>query len=282
MRINQMKDLLPRIVSGTLYIGLIVLGTTSSPWFFAGLMALFFILCFIEYISVTELSDKLYMVLAFLGSAGIFYFFSDYLFSQNSAFVLESLSFAGPILFLLACFTILFSTNELYIEFGKATIGVIYLAVPFALALTIPQIHFELGKEVITNEILLIFILIWISDITAYVFGSLWGKHKLAPKISGGKTWEGAIGGFIFTVLTGYLLEYQIFTESRFNWLIIGIIVAIFAPIGDLIESKLKRSFNAKDSGKWIPGHGGFLDRLDSFIFVIPIVYLYLLLTEVL
>lgn len=277
-----MKDLLPRIVSGSLYIGLIVFATTAGPWIFAGLMALFFILCFIEYVSITELSDKLYIVLSFLGSAGVFYFFSDYLFGQNSAFVLESLSFAGPVLFLLACFTILFSSNELYVEFGKATIGVIYLAVPFSLALTIPLTEYHLGKEVITNEILLIFILIWISDIMAYVVGSLWGKHKLAPKISSGKSWEGAIGGFIFTVIAGYLLEFFIFPESRFNWLIIGTIVAICAPIGDIVESKLKRMFNAKDSGKLIPGHGGFLDRLDSFIFVIPMVYLYLLLTEVL
>lgn len=277
-----MKDLLPRIVSGSLYIGLIVFATTSGPWIFAGLMALFFILCFIEYVSITELSDKLYIALSFLGSAGIFYFFSDYLFGQNSAFVLESLSFAGPVLFLLACFTILFSSNELYVEFGKATIGVIYLAVPFSLALTIPLIEYQLGKEVITNEILWIFILIWISDIIAYVVGSLWGKHKLAPKISSGKSWEGAIGGFIFTVIAGYLLEFFIFPESRFNWLIIGAIVAFCAPIGDIVESKLKRMFNTKDSGKLIPGHGGFLDRLDSFIFVIPMVYLYLLLTEVL
>ena len=277
-----MKDLLPRILSGSLYIGLVVFGTTMGPWIFAGLMALFFILCFIEYVSITELSDKLYIALSFIGSAGIFYFFSDYLFNQHSVFVLQSLSFAGPILFLLACFTILFSTNEMYVEFGKATIGVIYLAVPFALALTIPTISFDLGKEIISNEILFIFILIWISDIMAYVVGSLWGKHKLVPKISNGKTWEGAIGGFVFTVIGGYALEYFIFPDSRFNWLIVGLIVAISAPIGDIIESKIKRSFNAKDSGKWIPGHGGFLDRLDSFIFVIPMVYLYLLLVNIL
>ena len=276
-----MKDLLPRILSGSVYIGLVVLGTTMGPWFFAGLMALFLVLCLMEYISITELSDKLYIALAVIGSAGIFYFFSDYLFNQHSAFVLQSLSFAGPILFLLACFTILFSTKELYVEFGNATIAVIYIAVPFSLALTIPQISYDLGKEVISNEILFIFILIWISDIMAYVVGSLWGKHKLVPKISNGKTWEGAIGGFLFTLIVGYVLEFHIFPESRFNWMIISMIVAIAAPIGDIVESKLKRSFNTKDSGKWIPGHGGFLDRLDSFIFVIPMVYLYLLITGI-
>jgi phosphatidate cytidylyltransferase len=277
-----MKNLLPRIISGIVFIGLIFFGTTGHPYLFMGLMGLLFLLCFIEYVSITELTDKLYTALAFLGSAGVFYYFSFYLLEQNSAFVMQSLSFAGPILFLLACFTILFSTNELYLEFGKATIAVIYLAVPFSLALTIPMTHYVLGKEVITHEILLIFILIWISDIMAYVVGSYLGKHKLAPKISEKKSWEGFIGGLVFTILAGYVMEYHIYPEGKMNWFILGLIVAITAPIGDLIESKLKRSFNAKDSGKLMPGHGGFLDRLDSFIFVIPMVYLYLLLTEVL
>lgn len=277
-----MKNLLPRILSGLVYAGIIFFGTTGHPWLFLGLMILFFVLCFVEYISITELKDKLYIVLSILGSAAVFYYFSDYLINQRSPFVMESLSFAGPVLFILATYTILFSSRELYIEFGKATVGVIYLAVPFALALTLPTVGFELGKEVISNEIFYIFILLWVSDSMAYVVGSLMGKHKLAPKISSGKSWEGAIGGFVFTVLCGFIFQYYIFEGSRFNWLIIGFIVALMAPIGDLVESKLKRSFNAKDSGKLIPGHGGFLDRLDSFIFVIPFIYLYLLLTEVL
>lgn len=277
-----MKDLLPRIISGLVYIILIYFGTTGSPWFFTGLMALFMIACFIEYVQITELSDKLYIGLSFLGSAGVFYYFTHYLFTQESAFVLQSLSFAGPVLFLLACFTIMFSSNELYIEFGKATIAVIYVGVPFGLALTIPTIYLDLGQELVSNEILYIFVLIWLSDIMAYVFGSLWGKRTLVAKISKGKTWEGAIGGFIFTLLGGFILEQYIFPESKVNWILVGLIVAVCAPIGDIVESKLKRSFNAKDSGKLIPGHGGFLDRLDSFIFVVPVVYLYLLLNEVL
>ncbi len=277
-----MKDLFPRVVSGLVYIVLIYFGTTGNPWFFAGLMGLFFVACFIEYVQITELSDKLYIALSFLGSAAVFYHFSTYFFNQTSAFILQSLSFAGPVLFLLACFTILFSSKELYVEFGKATIAVIYTAVPFSLALTIPVIFLDSGIEKVSNEILFIFVLIWLSDIMAYVFGSLWGKRPLVPKISKKKTWEGAIGGFIFTVAGGFVLEKYIFPDSKIDWLIIGLIVAFCAPIGDIVESKLKRSFNAKDSGKLIPGHGGFLDRLDSFIFAVPMIYLYLLLNEVL
>lgn len=274
-----MKDLIPRIISGIVYIGLIVFGTTGSPWFFAGLMALFMLLCLYEFVKITGFT-KLYAVLAFIAAAGIFYYFTPYLFQQLDPFTTNTLNFAGPVLFLLACFTIMFSTDELELEFGKATVGVAYIAAPFSIALTLPQTYYELGNKVVTSEILYIFILIWISDVMAYVFGSLWGKHKLAPKISAGKSWEGAIAGFVFTLITGYIFEQYIFPESKMNWLIVGAIVAVFAPVGDLVESKLKRFFNVKDSGKLMPGHGGFLDRLDSFIFVIPMVYLYLLIKQ--
>jgi phosphatidate cytidylyltransferase len=175
----------------------------------------------------------------------------------------------------------MFSSNELYLEFGKMTVGVIYIAVPFSLALTIPSVQLEFGQEKITNEILIVFVLIWLSDIMAYVFGSMFGKHKLIPKISENKTWEGAIGGFVFTVLAGFIIEKYIFPESRFNWMVMSLIIAVCAPLGDIVESKLKRGFNAKDSGKLMPGHGGFLDRLDSFIFVVPMVYLYILLDSI-
>lgn len=277
-----MKNLIPRLASGIVYAALIFFGTTGHPWLFAGLMGLFLIACLIEFFAITELKEKLYIGLSIIGSAAVFYYFSDYLFTGNSAFVMQSLSFAGPILFILAIYTIFFSSNELYIDFGKATVAVIYIAVPFSLALTIPLAHMSLGREIITPDIFYIFLLIWISDSLAYVVGSLMGKHKFAPKISSGKTWEGFVGGAVSTIIGGYIIEHYIATNSPYNWMIIGIIVALAAPIGDLAESKLKRLFNAKDSGKLIPGHGGFLDRLDSFIFVIPMVYLYLLLNQVL
>lgn len=276
-----MKNLIPRTISGLIYVILIFFGTTGHPWVFMGMMGVLAAFCLYEYISITELSGKLHIILSIIGAALIFYYYSDYFLGQYSAFVMESMSFAGPILFIMAVYTIMFSTNELYLEFGKATVGIIYTVVPFGLTLTFPKINLELGKEIISPEILYIFILIWISDTMAYLVGSTIGKTKFAPKISKKKTWEGMIGGVVFTILAGIIIQKYFSSDSIFNWITIGVIVAIFAPIGDLVESKLKRSFNAKDSGRLIPGHGGFLDRLDSFIFVIPIIYLYILLVEV-
>lgn len=101
----------------------------------------------------------------------------------------------------------------------------------------------------------------------------------MAPKISPKKTWEGYAGGVVLTLIFSYFIESN-FPELRGNWMVVGFLVAVFAPLGDLVESQLKRNFAMKDSGNIIPGHGGVLDRLDSFIICAPVVYLYFLLDK--
>jgi len=115
---------------------------------------------------------------------------------------------------------------------------------------------------------------IWINDTMAYIVGSLIGKTSLSV-ISPNKTWEGTIGGALLCVvtigLTGNATGYYNFK----NWGIIASCCAVFGTIGDLLESKLKRMANVKDSGTLMPGHGGFLDRFDSFLLATPFVALY-------
>jgi phosphatidate cytidylyltransferase len=124
-----------------------------------------------------------------------------------------------------------------------------------------------------------ILILIWTNDTFAYVVGKNMGKTKLFPSVSPKKTIEGFAGGMIFTVISSVLLS-KFFIESKilYIWIIIAIIVSIFSTLGDLIQSKFKRVAGIKDSGKIMPGHGGILDRLDSIIFVIPIINLFYLI----
>ena len=105
------------------------------------------------------------------------------------------------------------------------------------------------------------------------------GNIKWHPKFHQKKTWEGFAGGVFFTLILGYFIE-QKFPELRGNWMVIGFLVSVSAPIGDLVESQLKRTFGVKDSGNIIPGHGGVLDRLDSFIIAAPVVYLYFILEK--
>lgn len=127
--------------------------------------------------------------------------------------------------------------------------------------------------------------LIWVYDVVAWAVGRKIGKHKMAPAISPNKSWEGALAGtagvLAASVLFRYLVQLSL-GSNRFEWfsvwvaLVIGLIVCILGPLGDLSESMIKRDFGVKDTGKIIPGHGGIMDRLDSTLFTAPAVFYFL------
>ena len=152
--------------------------------------------------------------------------------------------------------------------------GVFYISLPFALFVSFftlnPQMSFS-------NELVIaFFIMVWSNDVFAYVVGSLIGKHKLYEKVSPKKTWEGSIGGVVLTIAAAYIISIFFKTYDMQTWLVLGLIISIFASLGDLIESMIKRQVGIKDSGNIMPGHGGILDRFDGVIFAIPAVYIYL------
>ena len=133
---------------------------------------------------------------------------------------------------------------------------------------------------------LAVFVFLWINDAGAYCVGSLIGRHKLFPRISPGKSWEGSIGGGLLVVAAAVAVWY--FTTqygvndlglSAYEWAGLGIVVVVFGTWGDLIESLFKRTLGIKDSGNILPGHGGMLDRFDSTLMAVPaaVVYLYTL-----
>ena len=122
-----------------------------------------------------------------------------------------------------------------------------------------------------------IFAIIWICDSAAFHFGMSIGKHKLFPRVSPNKSWEGAIFGFIFAVASAVAARYLVLDYlSVGSAIIVGVIVGIFGQLGDLIESLLKRDAGVKDSSNLIPGHGGAFDRFDSLLLVAPLVYYYI------
>ncbi|MBX3006895.1 MAG: phosphatidate cytidylyltransferase [Melioribacteraceae bacterium] len=125
--------------------------------------------------------------------------------------------------------------------------------------------------------IIALFGAIWFCDSAAYFIGSAYGKNRLMPRVSPKKSWEGAVAGFIFSIIAMlFAAEFALDFLTRTDAIIIGIIVGLFGQIGDLIESLLKRDANVKDSSSIIPGHGGVLDRFDSLLFSAPLIYLYL------
>ena len=153
-----------------------------------------------------------------------------------------------------------------------------YITLPF---IFIVKISF--GTNDYNPKIILgLFILIWTNDTFAYLVGKSMGKHKLFERVSPKKTIEGFLGGAVFAAFAGFLISKLYIqpnpafsAKSILIWTIIALIVSVFGTIGDLIESKFKRIAGVKDSGSIMPGHGGILDRLDSVIFVAPIIFLF-------
>lgn len=190
--------------------------------------------------------------------------------------------FAGILILLIIPIIELFRKNEqAFSVIAHTYLPVIWVGVPFALA-----------SILLNNEVVLsLFLLIWASDSFAYLGGSMCGKHKLFERISPKKTWEGSIIGCVLTCglaaglsFIPYFSENIFFGENAEHWKImicligIALIAVVIGTLGDLIESMFKRSYGIKDSGKIMPGHGGILDRFDSFFMAMPFTLLFLLL----
>jgi phosphatidate cytidylyltransferase len=162
----------------------------------------------------------------------------------------------------------------------------LYIALPFSLLNVLAYRWDGLSVQYTYLVPLSVFVFLWINDTGAYLCGSLLGKHKLFPRISPGKSWEGSIGGGLFVigvaVLVWYLTEQYGVNDlglTATEWAGLGLVIVVFGTWGDLIESLFKRTLGIKDSGNILPGHGGMLDRFDSSLMAIPaaVVYLYTL-----
>jgi phosphatidate cytidylyltransferase len=171
-------------------------------------------------------------------------------------------------------------------DWAYTMLSQLYIALPFSL-LNVLAFRWN-GQEVVYTYLtpLSVFVFLWMNDTGAYLCGSLLGRHKLFPRISPGKSWEGSIGGgiLVMAIAVGvyYLTEYYEVNDLGLNalqWAGLGLTVVVFGTWGDLIESLFKRTIGIKDSGNILPGHGGMLDRFDSSLMAIPaaVVYLYTL-----
>lgn len=284
------KNLIQRALSGIVYVLVIFLCTTPfgaqwinaiSPdlvgqqYLFYGLMVFFIVVGLWECIKVMKFGNGYEKWVVFPVAMIVLYSFSKRYFNHMFLFDFKLNDILALSLILIAAVTLFRFASELYYDSGKLIFSVIYATLPFCFALGLPR--FSAYSGTFTMEVFFLFVLIWSSDTFAYLVGKFFGKHKMAPKISPKKTWEGYIGGVVLTLALGYVIEmYQ--PNLRGNWMLVGFLVATFAPLGDLVESQLKRNFGVKDSGNILPGHGGVLDRLDSFIICAPVVYLYFIL----
>ena len=179
--------------------------------------------------------------------------------------------------------------SELYLkqadpiqDWAYTMLSQMYIALPFSLLNVLAFTATPQGAVSFNTLLpLSVFVFLWVNDSGAYCVGSLLGRHKLFPRVSPGKSWEGSIGGAVFVLAAAYAISYFLDGTmlSTLGWLGLGLVVVVFGTWGDLIESLFKRTLGIKDSGNILPGHGGMLDRFDSSLLAIPaaVVYLYTL-----
>jgi phosphatidate cytidylyltransferase len=273
-----MNETLKRSISGVVYIVLLIFSILFSTESFFILFGVFLLIATIEFCNLIKIHKTIPFAAAFI-SYLIFFKISiatdGYLHILRFNKTFDLIVLFSTLFVSVKCIHFLFDNKIVKIDsFSKYIYLIGYIILPFAIMTKIP-----FGKDGYNPKILIsIFILIWTNDSFAYIVGKSIGKTKLFERISPKKTIEGFVGGVLFSVIASYLVSkyYIEIAEGKiFIWIIIAVIVGVFGTIGDLIESKFKRIAGVKDSGKIMPGHGGVLDRLDSVIFVAPIIFLF-------
>jgi phosphatidate cytidylyltransferase len=183
--------------------------------------------------------------------------------------------FGGVMLMLIVA---LFSQLELMVAFRSAAygfFGAAYIGGLMSYMISLRMLDAAAGRG--GNLLMMLFCIIWAGDSFAFFAGKSFGRHKFAPVVSPKKTWEGAVAGFVFSVVAAVICRSTFVPQiSLRDAIIIGALVGIAGQIGDLCESIIKRAVQVKDSGQILPGHGGILDRIDSLLFGAPAMYYYL------
>ncbi len=260
-----MKELLTRSLSGFLYGSILLASIFISKYTFIGIFVIFGMISIYEFQKLIHLNNKrLYVI--FIVVLALLNVFQDILYLTIPVLVLTII-------------TELFLVKDLVtiriipmFERRKYRTSIFYLITCIVFLTMVPNYSGNYQPLIIAGA----FLITWTNDTFAYLVGKNFGKHKLLERISPKKTIEGFIGGFLFSILAGYLIALFSHTLSVNIWLIISIIMSIFGTLGDLIQSKFKRQAGVKDSGTIMPGHGGIYDRLDSVIFASPFLYAFL------
>ena len=282
---SKTKNLIVRTITGVLFIAIMVSGFLR-PQAMVFLFSLITGLTIWEYCSlVNEL--KTVTVNRFIATvAGVYFFLA--VAGINSGYIQTNGVFVPYLLTIVYLFVSeLYTRNENAIhDWAYTMLSQMYVALSFSM---INVLAFRQAPDGDIHYYYLlplsVFIFLWTNDTGAYCSGSLLGKHKLFPRISPAKSWEGSIGGALFVLIAAAVVSYL---ESQSNalsgltivqWLGLGLVVTVFGTWGDLVESLFKRTLGIKDSGNILPGHGGMLDRFDSSLMAIPasVVYLYTL-----
>ncbi|MBU2446467.1 MAG: phosphatidate cytidylyltransferase [Bacteroidetes bacterium] len=268
-------NVVSRVTVAALAIPLIVGVSYVGGWFFFSLISAITILSLYEFYKLTEKKSALpnYFLGIFFSAATLLLFFY-----KRTDLVLH---FIFAFIVVAAIIELFKKENNSILNLGATVFGSILIGLFFSSLIGIREFYGNYNSEEYSNGgylVITILSIIWICDSAAYFGGTAIGKRRLLERISPKKSWEGAIFGFVFAIISVIAAKYLIL--NFLNWidiLYIGVVVGTIGQIGDLIESMIKRNAGVKDSSNLIPGHGGVYDRFDSLLFVSPFVYFYLI-----
>lgn len=273
----KLPNIAVRAIAGLVFISILLFGILFNTYAYIAIFGLFTLLSAYEFYGLIEKHAKIPLAKSFDTIIAVVLFLASALYFSG---ICDSFVIFLPYLILLQLFFI----SELFLKRKNAiasmayfSLGQLYIALPFALS---AFLVFGASHSFTPIYLLAVFVLIWVNDTFAYLTGMTLGKHKLFERISPKKTWEGFIGGIVFSMIASYLFYYFSGLHNLYVWFGFAIITSVIGTFGDLIESLIKRTLEVKDSGHIIPGHGGILDRLDSTILAIPAIVVFLALVN--
>ena len=276
-----MKEVLTRSLSGLLFIGVIIGSIIWSPYSVAIVFLAVSIFALYEFYKLMNTAGFTpHKITGLLCGITIYGLLALHSFNWLP---LHTLSIIFPLLVVIVIVELFRKQKYPISNIAFTVLSMIYIVMPLA-SLNYFAYYNPFNDEVhlYKNEYSLLlgfFIIVWCNDTGAYVFGRLLGKHKLFNRISPNKTWEGFFGGCLLAI-SGAILFSMATDSSTVHWSIISVLIVIFGTLGDLTESQIKRSIGVKDSGKFMPGHGGILDRFDGVLYAAPFVLTYFLLIK--
>ena len=278
-----MNNFIVRTITGVLFVAVLVC-SFLRPQAMVLLFALITGLTIWEFTGLVNDREKVTVNRLISTVAGVYFFFAVSGFSSDLTPSAVFIPYLVSIIYLMVAELYLKNEDPIH-DWAYTMMAQLYIALPFSLLNTL-AFH-TTPQGFVTYDAVLplsVFVFLWMNDTGAYLCGSLLGKHKLFPRISPGKSWEGSIGGGILVILVAVLVWY-LTDQNQLNqlgltaveWAGLGLTVVVFGTWGDLVESLFKRTLGIKDSGNILPGHGGMLDRFDSSLLAIPaaVVYLY-------
>ncbi|GHT08571.1 phosphatidate cytidylyltransferase [Bacteroidia bacterium] len=279
-----MKNLITRLITGIVYVALVCLGIITNSYTFLALFSLVIILCLKEFYSLINTQKKTKINLYYNCFGGLLLFVCAFLqVSETSVFPGYSI-FSFYLLYI-----VILLIAELYEKqpdpvshVAYILLGQLYIALPISILNLIVFRGMTTDGSPMYNSLLVLSLLvfIWVNDSGAYAIGVLFGKHRLFERISPKKSWEGFFGGLIFTLASSFIFAHFEPKIPYYHWLGLSLAIVVFGTWGDLIESLIKRTLNVKDSGQSLPGHGGYLDRFDSFLLAIYALLFYVQLFQ--